>query len=169
MKAFATITFLLLCQLSYGQFYFGANAVAGFSTQKVNDMDYSKGFNLNSGYSITKSISTQVNFERQYIVSFKEKNLLDLIYADVMYSPTEWSIKPFAGLSAGYARERFDLPLDFGIMTDDGWLFSLFAGISSHSGIIDNLMFDFRLSYDQVLIEQDKSLIKASIGLRYVL
>lgn len=169
MNTCATIIFLVLYHLTYGQFYFGANAVAGFSTQKVRDMDYSKGFNLNSGYSITQSISTQVNFERQYIVSFKEKNLLDLIYADVIYSPTKWSIRPFAGLSAGYARERFDLPLDFGKMTDDGWLFSLFTGISSHSRISGNLMFDFRLSYDRVFIEHDKSLIKVNVGLRYVL
>lgn len=168
MKTLITTALLFLGQLAFSQLYIGSKAVVAFPILPDNDLDYSKGVNFNLGYPVSKSFFINANFERHWVVTFKENCRFNFAYVDVTYSPFKWVIKPLVGVGGGLARERFDLPLDSGDMVDDGWLVSTFTGVTSNIGNSKHLLLDFNLSLSCVLLVQSKSLIKASLGIKYV-
>ena len=119
------------------------------------------------GYEPNDAIKFKLNYERQWVSSFKDKNRINLMYGEVHYSFTKWETRPFVGIGGGYAIESFESPLDFGAQHYNGLMLSPAIGFTSHFESIKNLSIEAKLSYDFYFLHNTIDVLKASVGLVY--
>ncbi|MDY0342628.1 MAG: hypothetical protein RBR28_03590 [Lentimicrobium sp.] len=162
------IAFLIAGKMLFAQFSVGTGITAAFPTQS-NQLDYDFGIGgaIHLGYEPNDAIKFKLNYERQWVSSFKEKNRINLMYGEVLYSFTKWETRPFVGFGAGYAIESFEPPLDFGTQHYDGLMLSPAIGFISQVNFIKNLSIEAKLSYDFYFLHNTIDVLKGSVGLVY--
>ena len=163
------LAFLITGKILFAQFSIGTGITAAFPTQSNQyDYDFGIGGTIHLGYEPNDDIKFKLNYERQWVSSFKDKNRINLMYGEVLYSFTKWETRPFVGIGGGYAIESFEPPLDFGTQHYDGLMLSPAIGFISQLKSIKNLSIEAKLSYDFYFLNKAIDVLKGNVGLVYV-
>jgi hypothetical protein len=168
MKHLLILLFLFAGKMLFAQFYVGSSISVSFPPHTDPGIyDHAIGVALHLGYEPTADLNLQLIAEKHWVTSLMEHHRINLISGEIKYLFLKGKTRPFIGFATGYAFEKFDLPLDFGSMHNEGLLLSPNIGFITDVGFIKKALVEIKLSYDNYFFRDKLDFIKGSVGIIY--
>ncbi len=168
MKRLLILLFLLSSNILFAQFSVGGSVNVSFPPHADPGIyDHTIGAVLTLGYEPTAHIKFQINGERQWVTSLMEEHRIHTITGEAKYIFLDGKARPFIGFGGGYAFENYEFPLDFGSVSNEGYLLGPTIGFIADLGFIKKAFIEIKISYDKYFFYEKLDFIKGSVGLVY--
>lgn len=168
MKHVLILLFVFSGKILFAQFFMGSSFNVSFPPYTDPGIyDHSIGAALHLGYQPGAHFKVQVNAERHWVTSLMENHKINQAGGEVKFLILNGRTRPFIGFAGGYAFESYNIPLDFGSISNKGLLLAPTIGFTTDVGFIKNMLVEVRISYDNYFFADRLDFIKGSVGLVY--